>query len=72
MAMRSSGSTAITLAPLALFAAGAVIVIRPMLPAVHPLKTGALCLAAALTLGMAAGSLGAPGEPTNAASFFRA
>ena len=29
-----------------------------MLPAVHPLKTGALCLAAALTLGLAAGSLG--------------
>jgi DNA segregation ATPase FtsK/SpoIIIE, S-DNA-T family len=45
-------------APLALFGAGAVIVIRPILPAVHPLKTGALCLAAAITLGMAAGSLG--------------
>src|SRR3954467_14184617 len=38
------------LAPVALFAAGALIVVRPMLPAVHPLKTGALCLAAALTL----------------------
>ena len=34
-----------------------------MLPAVHPLKTGALCLAAALTLGLAAGSLGlGPGD----------
>ena len=42
---------------------GAVIVIRPMLPAVHPLGTGALCLAAALTLGLAAGSLGlGPGD----------
>ncbi len=51
------------LAPVALFAAGAAIVVRPMLPAVHPLKTGALCLAAALTLGLAAGSLGlGPGD----------
>src|SRR5215217_3907293 len=51
------------LAPVALFAAGAAIVIRPMLPAVHPLKTGALCLTAALTLGLAAGSLGlGPGD----------
>jgi S-DNA-T family DNA segregation ATPase FtsK/SpoIIIE len=45
-------------APLALFAAGALIVVRPMLPATHPLKTGAICLVAAITLGMAAGSLG--------------
>ncbi len=51
------------LAPIALFAAGAGIVIRPMLPAVHPFKTGALCLVAALTLGLAAGSLGlGPGD----------
>jgi S-DNA-T family DNA segregation ATPase FtsK/SpoIIIE len=50
-------------APVALFAAGAAIVIRPILPAVHPLKTGALCLGAALTLGLAAGSLGlGPGD----------
>jgi S-DNA-T family DNA segregation ATPase FtsK/SpoIIIE len=46
------------LAPLALFAAGALIVVRPMLPAVHPLRTGAICLVAGLTLGLAAGSLG--------------
>src|ERR671914_3069977 len=46
------------IAPLALFATGALIVIRPMLPATHPLKTGAVCLTAAITLGMAAGSLG--------------
>jgi S-DNA-T family DNA segregation ATPase FtsK/SpoIIIE len=51
------------LAPVALFAAGAAIVIRPMLPAVHPLKTGGACLAAALTLGLAAGSFGlGPGD----------
>jgi DNA segregation ATPase FtsK/SpoIIIE, S-DNA-T family len=51
------------LAPVALFAAGALIVVRPMLPAVHPLKTGSACLAAALMLGLAAGSLGlGPGD----------
>ncbi len=51
------------LAPLALFAAGAVVMLRPMLPTVRPWGVGALCLGAALTLGLAAGSLGlGPGE----------
>jgi len=51
------------LAPVALFAAGALIVVRPMLAAVHPFKTGAACLGAALMLGLAAGSLGmGPGD----------
>jgi len=50
-------------APVVLFAAGALIVVRPMIPAVHPLKTGTLCLAAALVLGLAAGSFGlGPGD----------
>jgi DNA segregation ATPase FtsK/SpoIIIE, S-DNA-T family len=50
-------------APIALFVAGALLVVRPMLPATHPLKTGALCLAAALMLGLAAGTLGlGPGD----------
>jgi S-DNA-T family DNA segregation ATPase FtsK/SpoIIIE len=50
-------------APVVLFAAGALIVIRPMIPAVHPFKTGTLCFAAALMLGLAAGSLGlGPGD----------
>src|SRR5215207_884069 len=50
-------------APVAMFAAGTLIVTRPMLPAVHPLRAGAVCLTAALTLGLAAGSLGlGPGE----------
>ncbi|HZG48809.1 MAG TPA: DNA translocase FtsK [Thermoleophilaceae bacterium] len=50
-------------APLALFCAGALIVTQPMLPAVHPLKAGAVCMTAALTLGLAAGSLGmGPGD----------
>src|SRR5918998_1072788 len=51
------------LAPVALFAAGALIVVRPMIDAVHPFKTGFACLAAALMLGLAAGSLGmGPGD----------
>jgi S-DNA-T family DNA segregation ATPase FtsK/SpoIIIE len=50
-------------APVALLAAGAVLIMRPALPSTHPFKTGALCLAAALTLGFAAGSLGlGPGD----------
>ncbi|HLM10621.1 MAG TPA: DNA translocase FtsK 4TM domain-containing protein [Thermoleophilaceae bacterium] len=50
-------------APVLMFAAGALIVIRPMIPALHPLKTGAACLTAALMLGLAAGSLGlGPGD----------
>ena len=49
--------------PVLLFAAGALIVIRPMIPAVHPFRTGTLCFAAALMLGLAAGSLGlGPGD----------
>jgi DNA segregation ATPase FtsK/SpoIIIE, S-DNA-T family len=51
------------LAPVALFAAGALIVVRPMLAALHPFRTGSACLAAALMLGLAAGSLGlGPGD----------
>jgi len=50
-------------APVLLFAAGALIVIRPMIPALHPLKTGAVCLTSALMLGLTAGSLGlGPGD----------
>jgi len=50
-------------APVLLFAAGAVIVVRPMIPALHPLKTGTVCLISALMLGLAAGSLGlGPGD----------
>jgi S-DNA-T family DNA segregation ATPase FtsK/SpoIIIE len=51
------------LAPVALFAAGALLVVRPMIPALHPFKTGAACLVGALTLGLAAGTLGlGPGD----------
>jgi DNA segregation ATPase FtsK/SpoIIIE, S-DNA-T family len=51
------------LAPVALFATGALLIVRPMISALHPLRAGAACLVAALTLGLAAGSLGlGPGD----------
>ena len=51
------------LAPVALFTAGALLVVRPMVPVLHPFRTGAACLAAALTLGLAAGTLSlGPGD----------
>src|SRR3954447_13739848 len=46
------------LAPVAFAAAGAILVLRPVLPAVRPFRSGALCLFAALTLALAAGTLG--------------
>jgi len=45
-------------APVALLLAGAILVLRPVLPAVRPFRAGALCLFAALCLGLAAGTLG--------------
>ncbi|HLM28039.1 MAG TPA: DNA translocase FtsK 4TM domain-containing protein [Thermoleophilaceae bacterium] len=58
------------LVPVALFGTGAVLVLRPMLPAVHPFRTGALCLGAALCLGLAAGSLGmGPGDTARSGTF---
>src|SRR3954464_1704672 len=39
--------------PVALMAAGAILVLRPVLPAIRPFKAGAVCLFAALTLGLA-------------------
>ena len=44
--------------PAALLAAGAILVLREMLPAVRPFRSGGLCLFLALTLGLAAGTLG--------------
>jgi S-DNA-T family DNA segregation ATPase FtsK/SpoIIIE len=45
-------------APVAIVVAGALFVLRPVLPAVRPFRAGALCLFAALTLMLAAGTLG--------------
>jgi S-DNA-T family DNA segregation ATPase FtsK/SpoIIIE len=44
--------------PVALLATGAILVLRDMLPAVRPFRSGGLCLFLALTLGLAAGTLG--------------
>ena len=44
--------------PAALLACGAILVLREMLPAVRPFRSGGLCLFGALTLGLAAGTLG--------------
>ncbi|MEA2391567.1 MAG: segregation ATPase FtsK/SpoIIIE, family [Solirubrobacteraceae bacterium] len=44
--------------PAALVVAGALVLGRTALPAARPLRTGALCLAAALLLALAAGTLG--------------
>ena len=44
--------------PVAIVAAGAILVLRPVLPAVRPFRSGALCLFAALALMLAAGTFG--------------
>ena len=53
------------LVPAALMAAGAILVLRPVLPAVRPFRTGAICLFLGVTLALAAGTLGlGPGGAT--------
>src|SRR3954451_15282888 len=46
------------LVPVGLLAAGAIVVLRPILPAVRPFRSGALCLLGGLALALAAGTLG--------------
>ncbi|HEY4096152.1 MAG TPA: DNA translocase FtsK, partial [Baekduia sp.] len=46
------------IAPLGVIAAGAIIVLRPVLPSVRPFKSGGLLLVLALALMLAAGTLG--------------
>ena len=55
-------------APVALLAAGAVLIMRPALPSTHPFKTGALCLAAALGKPRATASSTAPTSSATAVS----
>src|ERR1700722_2602444 len=52
--------------PAALVAGGALILIRELRPPARPMRTGTVCLVAALTLAFAAGMLG-PGAATGAA-----
>ena len=51
------------LAPVALVLGGGALLLRPVLPALRPLRTGALCLFAAVTLALAAGTLGVSSGP---------
>jgi len=48
-------------APVVLMGAAAGLVLRPSLAAIRPIRTGLLCLAGALLLGLAAGTLGPGG-----------
>ena len=51
------------LAPLALIAGGGLLLARPLWPQLRPLRTGVMCLAAAITTALAAGTFGAgPGS----------
>ena len=52
------------LVPIVLFATGAILVLRPMLPSVNPFRAGGACLLAALMLGLAGGLFGlGPDDP---------
>jgi S-DNA-T family DNA segregation ATPase FtsK/SpoIIIE len=46
------------LAPIALIGAGAAMLLRPVWPALSPLRTGAICLSGSIVLALAAGTLG--------------
>src|SRR3954454_4274027 len=52
------------LVPVALAAGGAILMLRPVLPAVRPCRAGAICLFAAVTLGLSNGTLGVGPEGT--------
>ncbi len=54
------------LAPVALVIGGGVLLLRPVLPALRPLRTGSICLFAAVTLALAAGTLGLSSGPADA------
>jgi DNA segregation ATPase FtsK/SpoIIIE, S-DNA-T family len=51
------------LAPVALFVGGGLLLLRPVLPALRPLRTGAICLFASMTLALAADTLGVSSGP---------
>ncbi|HEX3519549.1 MAG TPA: DNA translocase FtsK [Solirubrobacteraceae bacterium] len=51
------------LAPVALVIGGGLLLLRPVLPAVRPLRTGSICLFASITLALAAGALGLSSSP---------
>jgi DNA segregation ATPase FtsK/SpoIIIE, S-DNA-T family len=51
------------LAPIALVGGGGALLLRPVWPALRPLRTGAICLSASITLALAAGTLGVSSSP---------
>jgi S-DNA-T family DNA segregation ATPase FtsK/SpoIIIE len=55
------------LAPVALFLGGGALLLRPLLPALRPLRTGSICLFASVTLALADGPLGVSSGPAPAA-----
>jgi S-DNA-T family DNA segregation ATPase FtsK/SpoIIIE len=58
------------LAPLALFGCGAVLILKPFLPAIRPLRTGGICLIAGLLLVFAAQTASAgPDHPMRSGYF---
>ena len=58
------------LTPVALFATGTLLVMRPLLPTIRPFKSGGVCLLAALMLGLAAGTFGlGPEHPARHGAF---
>jgi S-DNA-T family DNA segregation ATPase FtsK/SpoIIIE len=50
-------------APVVLVLGGGLLLLRPVLPAVRPLRTGAICLFASITLALAAGTFGLSSAP---------
>jgi S-DNA-T family DNA segregation ATPase FtsK/SpoIIIE len=46
------------LAPIALVGGGGALLLRPVWPALRPLRTGTICLSASITLALAAGTVG--------------
>src|SRR3954468_8127968 len=58
------------LTPVALFAVGTLLVMRPLLPTMRPFKAGGICLLTALMLGLSAGTFGlGPDHPVREGSF---
>jgi S-DNA-T family DNA segregation ATPase FtsK/SpoIIIE len=55
------------LAPVALVLGGGALLLRPVLPAIRPLRTGAICVFASVTLALAAGTLGVSSRPAGGA-----
>jgi S-DNA-T family DNA segregation ATPase FtsK/SpoIIIE len=58
--------------PAALVLSGALLLARELRPPVRPLRTGAVCLTASITLALAAGTLGVGPGAAPAAQFWRA